>query len=416
MTLFQAIGLVFALVALFGYVNARFFRLPEPIGITAVGLGISLVVAVAGILHPAIAGWAKTAIAQLDFTEVVFQGMLGLLLFAGSLHIDWSDIASERWSIGTLATAGVLASTAIVGTLFYYAAQWLGFPLPFLHCLIFGALISPTDPIAVMGILRSLAVPKALATRIAGESLFNDGTAVVAFLTLVGVATQTTRPSMTGFAWSLLTEVTGGIAIGLIVGVVAFHMVRTIDSYAVEILITLAMATAGYALADLLHASAPIAVVLMGLVIGNQGKRYAMSSQTRRRLFEFWQVLDEILNLLLFGLIALNVIALSPTLVRLEPALIAIPIVLVARWASVGIPLLAMRRVLPATRSDIGIMTWGGLRGGISVALALWLPALQGREAILAATYGVVLFSILVQALSMGFVVRRLTPKAVPDA
>ncbi|MDQ6621502.1 MAG: sodium:proton antiporter [Pseudomonadota bacterium] len=408
MTLFQAIGAILTLVALFGYLNARFFRLPEPVGITAVGLAVSLVVAIAGLAIPAVARGAQLAVDQLNFSEVVFQGMLGLLLFAASLHIDWSDMAQEKWAIGALASIGVLASTALVGTAFYYVLQWTGFALPFLHCLLFGALISPTDPIAVMSMLRSVGLPKRVETRIAGESLFNDGTGVVVFLTLLGLATGGSETTITSAFALLALQVVGGAAIGFAGGFVGFYMLRGIDSYAVEILITLAMATAGYALAEVLHGSAPIAVVIMGLVIGNHGRVLAMSERTRQRLFEFWEVVDEILNLVLFGLIGLNVIALVPALSRIAPALYAIPIVLIARWISVGVPLLSMHRLLHASRNEISIMTWGGLRGGISVALALSLSHIEGRNVIIAATYAVVLFSILVQALTLVPMVRWL--------
>ncbi|MEP7206058.1 MAG: sodium:proton antiporter [Casimicrobiaceae bacterium] len=410
MSLFYAVGLVFTLIALCGYINARVFKIPEPVGITAVGLALSLLVVLAGIIHPFGTDWARNIVSQLDFPELVFHGMLGLLLFAGSLHIDWSDIAGERWTIGTLATIGVTLSTLIVGGLLYYVAQWAGFGLPFMHCLLFGALISPTDPIAVLGVLRTLAVPKRLETRIAGESLFNDGTGVVVFLTLLGIATGTggEAPTITGVAGLLAMEIFGGVAIGLAVGFLGFFLLRGIDSYAVEILITLAMATGGYAVAELVHVSAPIAAVVMGLVIGNHGRRFAMSERTRLRLFEFWEVIDDVLNLVLFGLIGLEVIALSPYVLQVVPALIAIPLVLVSRWISVGLPLLAMYRLLHASKNDIRILTWGGLRGGISVALALSLPAIEGREVILSATYGVVLFSILVQALTLPRLLRKL--------
>ncbi len=408
MSVFYAVGLVFTLIALCGYVNARIFRLPEPVGITAVGLALSLVVVIAGLIHPFGTEWARNIVGRLDFPELVFHGMLGLLLFAGSLHIDWSDIAREKWAIGTLATVGVTLSTVIVGGLLYYVAAWLGFGLPFMHCLLFGALISPTDPIAVLGVLRTMAVPKQLETRIAGESLFNDGTGVVVFLTLLGIATGGHEPTAGGVAGLLAVEIVGGVAVGLSVGFLGFFLLRGIDSYAVETLITLAMATGGYGLAEFLHVSAPIAVVVMGLVIGNHGRRFAMSERTRARLFEFWEVIDDILNLVLFGLIGLEVIALSPAVLQVLPALVAIPLVLVSRWIAVGVPLLAMFRVLHASRNDIRILTWGGLRGGISVALALSLPDIEGREAILSATYGVVLFSILVQALTLKPLLRRL--------
>lgn len=413
MSLFHAMGLIVTLVALFGYLNYRVVRLPDIIGITAIGLVVSMIVAVIGTYNPAVASWAQQAVVGIDFYEVVFHGMLGMLLFAGSLHVNIGDITREKWVILVLATIGVMLSTAIVGTGFYFAAKLLGFELPLINCLLFGALISPTDPIAVLSILRRLGVPKTLETKIAGESLFNDGTGVVAFLTLLGLVTGGHDVSASEVLILLVEEVVGGVVVGLALGFLGYYLLKGIDSYAVEILITLSLATAGYAVADSLHTSAPIAVVLMGLVVGNQGKKFAMSEQTRQHLFSFWELIDELLNLLLFGLIGLEVIALSLSVNQLLPGLIAIPIVLLARWVSVGLPVMAMSRFRVFTPNTIKIMTWGGLRGGISVALALSLPPMPGRETIVAATYVVVIFSILVQAMTMGRLVRRLNRGAM---
>jgi ketosteroid isomerase-like protein len=276
-SLFQAIGLIVTLVAVLGYLNHRLLRLPEPVGTAAAGLVVSLIVAAAGIVHPQLAEGAAQMLAHVDFASLVFNGLLGLLLFAGSLHISWSEIAVERWSIGVLATVGVLLSMLLVGIGFYYASRWLGFPVPFLWCLLFGALISPTDPIAVMSVLRAIDVPKRIETKLAGESLFNDGTGVVAFITLLWIAAAADAPTAGDIATLLGLEVVGGVAVGLAVGFGGFLLLRTIDSYPTEILITLAMATGGYALAEALHGSGPIAVVLMGLVTGNQGRERAMS-------------------------------------------------------------------------------------------------------------------------------------------
>ena len=408
MSLFHAIGLIVTLVALFGYFNCRVTRLPDIIGITAIGLIVSIIVAIIGSYNPAVARWAQQAVAGIDFSKVVFQGMLGMLLFAGSLYVNLGDITREKWVILVLATIGVVLSTALVGTGFYLGAQLLGFDVPLINCLLFGALISPTDPIAVLGILRKVGVPKTLETKIAGESLFNDGTGVVVFLTLLSVATSGHEVSTSEVLTLLAEEVVGGVVVGLALGSLGVYLLKGIDSYAVEILITLSLASGGYAFAELLHTSAPIAVVLMGLLVGNQGKEYAMSELTRQHLFSFWELIDELLNLLLFGLIGLEVIALSLSVNQMLPGLIAIPIVLLARWVSVGLPVIAMRRFSVFTPNTIKIMTWGGLRGGISVALALSLPQMPGRETIVAATYMVVIFSILVQALTMGRLVRRL--------
>jgi len=412
MSLFHAMGPIVTLVALFGYFNCRVTRLPDIIGITAIGLLVSIIVAIIGTWNAAVASWAQQAVAGIDFSKVVFQGMLGMLLFAGSLHVNLGDISREKWFILVLATVGVVLSTVLVGNGFYLGAKLLDFELPLINCLLFGALISPTDPIAVLSILRKVGVPKALETRIAGESLFNDGTGVVIFLTLLSVATSGQDVSTSEVLTLLAEEVVGGVIVGLVLGFLGVYLLKGIDSYAVEILITLSLASGGYALAESLHTSAPIAVVLMGLLVGNQGKEFAMSELTRQHLFSFWELIDELLNLLLFGLIGLEVIALSLSVKQMLPGLIAIPIVLLARWVSVGVPVMAMRRFSVFTPNTIKIMTWGGLRGGISVALALSLPQMPGRETIVAATYVVVIFSILVQALTMGRLVRRLNRDA----
>jgi monovalent cation:H+ antiporter, CPA1 family len=408
MSLFHVISLIITLVALFGYLNHRFIKLPDIIGITAIGLVVSVIVTAVGATNPDVAKWAAVTMRQVNFYEVVFHGLLGMLLFAGSLHVNLADLAGEKWVILVLATAGVVLSTVLVGMGLYYAAPLLGLQLPFIYCLLFGSLIAPTDPIAVLGLLRDAGVEKSLETRITGESLFNDGTGVVLFLTLLGLISGSGEPSVPHALWALAREVTGGLIFGIAAGFAGFYLLRSIDSYAIEILVTLSMATAGYSVAEALHLSAPIAVVVMGLIIGNHGKRFAMSERTRAQLFSFWELTDELLNLLLFGLIGLEVIALSIAPRDLLPALIAIPIVLLARGISVALPIGALRPVRRFSPHTIKLMTWGGLRGGISIALALTLPAFAGREFVIAATYVVVIFSILVQALTMGPFVRWL--------
>lgn len=407
MSLFQAIGIIITLVALLGYLNYRLLRLPEPVGITAAGFALSLLVAGAGIVHPPIAHAAADMLSNIDFTGLMFHGMLGLLLFAGSLQVSWTDLGKQRWTIGILATVGVAVSTLAVGAGLYFAFAWLGFALPFMWCLVFGALISPTDPIAVMVLFRSLSVPSDLEHKITGESLFNDATAVVCFVTLVGIATAGETTTVAQFAMFFGLQVLAGVTVGMLVGSAAIVLIRGIDSYPVEILITLAMPTAGYALAEVMHGSGPIAVVLMGLIIGNQGRAHVMSARTRVELFSFWALMDELLNLILFALIGLQVIALAPSLAKVQPALVAIPIVLAGRFISVGLPLALMPGLMRASPHMVKVMTWAGLRGGISVALALSLPAGSARDPIISATYGVVMFSILVQALTLGPVLRR---------
>jgi len=407
MTTFQVLAIVVALVAAFGYLNHRFVHLPDAIGITAIGIVVSIVAVVASSFIPTLAAAVDTA-AHFDFAGMLLHGVLGLLLFAGSLHVNVAELAREKWLIATLATFGVVVSTAIVGAAFWAATHVLGLAVPLLACLLFGALVSPTDPVAVLAVLKRVGVPKSLESRIAGESLFNDGTGVVVFLSLLQIATTRGGVDPATTALLFVTEVVGGIAFGVAGGFLGVRMLRRVDSHPVEILITLALATGGYALAELLHVSAPIAVVLMGLIVGNHGRRVAMSEATQKRLFDFWDVLDDLLNLLLFGLIGLVMMALTVSPLQAAAALCAVVIVLVARLVSVGVPIALVPRLRPQRKAAITIMTWGGLRGAISIALALSLPtAVAGRDTIVTTTYAVVIFSILVQALTLGRVAGR---------
>lgn len=403
MTVFQGIGVLFTIVALCGFINYKWIKLPDTLGITAVGLALSAIVTAIGVTNPGMTEGARALIQQIDFTDVVFHGLLSLLLFAGALHVDLSRLKEQRVSIFLLATVGVLISTAAVGTGLYYLLGAIGTPISLLVCLMFGALISPTDPIAVLSVLKKAKVNPVLESKIAGEALFNDGTAVVAFMTLLGLAMGTATLSAEAIVLSLVTEVIGAGVLGLVAGYVATLMLRQLDSYAVEILITLSLATAGFSLAEQLHVSAPLAVVVMGLVIGNLG-RQSMSTKTQEHLFSFWELLDELLNLVLFGLIGLEVIALTMDWGVIWIGLLTVPVVLVARAVSVGIPFFVLhnfrKRTSPHT---VEIMTWGGLRGGISIALALSLPmTMEGRDMIVGITYVVVIFSLLVQATTLG--------------
>ena len=413
MTGFQVLGLVIALVAVFGYLNHRFVRLPDAIGITAIGVVVSIVAVLVARIDPAIGAAVTREMAGIDFSGLLLHGVLGMLLFAGSMHIDVDEIAREKWLIFVLATLGVVISTLVVGLAFFIVMPWLGIAIPLLYCLLFGALISPTDPVAVLAVIKRVGVPRSMEMRIAGESLFNDGTGVVVFLTLLALTAGDGRFEWGATALLFATEVVGGTLYGLVVGYLGFRMLRGIDSYAVEILITLALCTAGYAGAEALHVSGPIAVVVMGLIVGNRGKREAMSERTRARLFDFWEVLDELLNLLLFGLIGLEMMTLTFSAAHLAAGAIGIAVVLAARLISVSGPLLLAPRLGGVRAAAITIMTWGGLRGGISIALALSLPDVAGRDLIISTTYAVVIFSILVQALTLGRVaIRALRPQA----
>ena len=333
--------------------------------------------------------------------------MLSFLLFAGALHINLNDLAKQKWVITILAVVGVLISTFVFGTAIYFVLAWLSLKLIYVWCLLFGALISPTDPIAVLGILKSARVPKSLEIQIAGESLFNDGIGVVVFLVLYEIAVRGDQPSFAHISTVFLEEAVGGVVVGLLLGWITYRLLKAVDQYQVEVLLTLALVAGGHALASAMHASGPIAIVCAGVLIGNHGRRFAMSDTTREHLDTFWELVDEILNALLFVLIGLEVLVLTFTRDLLFAGLLAIPAILFARWVSVGAPVLAMSRWQKFAPGTVTIMTWGGLRRGISVALALSLPVGSERQLVLAMIYVLVVFSILVQELTIKQVVMR---------
>ncbi|MCP9452357.1 MAG: sodium:proton antiporter [Nitrospira sp.] len=404
MPLIYTLTILICLAALFGYVNHRLLKLPMTIGLMAVALGCSLSLLALGKLGFGVGAEAQRLISAVDFNETLMHGMLGFLLFAGALHVKLEELLDLKWVIGTLATVGTLLSSAIIGLLGYVVFDWVGLPLPFLYCLLFGALISPTDPIAVMGVLRQARLPKALEMKIVGESLFNDGVGVVIFLVLLNLLPRETVHAA-DIMWLFVEEAIGGAALGLALGYIAYRMLRSVDHDQVEILITLALVMGGFALADLLHTSGPIAVVVAGLLIGNYGRQWAMSETTRERLDSFWELLDELLNAVLFVLIGLEVLALSFQRSYLIAGLIAVPLVLAARWITVLLQVGGFSLVREFSDKTVRILTWGGLRGGISVALALSLPSGPERDAVVTITYVVVVFSILVQGLTISRVV-----------
>jgi CPA1 family monovalent cation:H+ antiporter len=405
MTLFDLIALILTFAALGGYLNAKLTRLPTTIGYMAFALLLSLL-AIAGSklgfvdLH-AIAD----ILYKVDFSKLLLHGMLAFLLFAGALHIDLGGLKKVALPVAVLATLGVLISTVIVGTLTWYGARLLGVNLDYLDAMLFGALISPTDPIAVLSILKAAGAPERLYLKIGGESLFNDGVGVVLFLAVLK-ASQTDHFDLASSSLLFFREAVGGLALGIALGWLSYRLLRSIDDYHIEAMITLALASGGYALAEGLGVSAPICIVAAGLIMGNQGRRIAMSALTRRYLDVFWEILDEILNAVLFLLIGFGLIIIPLTWHEALLALMATAAVLAGRFVSIGIPITVMRLRKTFERGTIRLMTWGGLRGGISIAMALSLPYGEERQIILPMTYFVVLFSIFVQGLTFGPVVR----------
>jgi CPA1 family monovalent cation:H+ antiporter len=410
-------ALCLVVTALLAYVNHRFLRLPATIGVMAIALLISLGIVglhALGIDH-GVKAYEESLLRAIDFSDVLMQGMLSFLLFAGALHVDLGTLKSYRWQIAALAIVGTCLSTVLVGGILWWVLPWVGVPLPFIYCLLFGALISPTDPISVMGILKSIGAPKSLELVIAGESLFNDGVGVVIFSLLVGVAASGTIPSGHEAGMLLLQEAGGGLAFGVALGWVTYWLLKSIDQYQVEVLLTLAAVMGGYALATHLHVSGPLAMVVVGLMVGNGARAEAMSDTTRRYIDMFWELLDEILNAVLFVLIGMEVlvIAFSPALLLGMAA--AIVVTLLARLLTVGMPVGALAGLFRLPPRSWRVMTWGGLRGGISVALAFSLAPGPGRDTVLGLTYGVVVFSVLVQGLTVGKVAKKVCdPLASP--
>ena len=410
-SIFNLVGLLITLAALFGYVNHRWLRLPHTIGLVVIALAVSVVILLADTVFPRLGleSVVRRTLTDIEFEETLMQGLLSFLLFAGALHVDLEALISRRWAISTLATVGIVVSTLIVAGLMFYGFRGFGFDVPLAYCLVFGALISPTDPVAVMGILKTVKVPPSLEAKIAGESLFNDGVGVVLYSVLVAMAVgagEHGEATLASAAELLAVEAVGGVLLGLAAGYSAYRAMKSIDEHTLEVLITLSLVMATYAVASRLHVSGPLAVVVAGLFIGNHGKRFAMSDETRHHIDTFWSVIDEVLNSLLFLAIGFEVIAIALTGEVVAVSLLAVPVVLLARFTSVAGPitLLGLRREF--TKGAIPVLTWGGLRGGISVALALSLPPSPSKPVILAATYGVVVFSIVVQGLTIGRVVR----------
>jgi len=352
-------------------------------------------------------------VGRIDFSEVLLHGMLSVLLFAGALHISLKDLNHVKYPVFVLATVGVITATVVTGTLTWYAAGLLGLQIPFIYALLFGALISPTDPIAALGILKEVGISKSLYVKIGGESLFNDGVGVVVFLAVLGLASSQGPIDWMHFAGSFLREALGGLVLGIALGWITYRLLQSIDEYKTEVMITLALVTGGYALAEALHVSAPICMVAAGLIVGNQGRAYGMSDRTRVNVDLFWELLDEIFNAILFLLIGLELMVIDVDWITIGFGGLAIAAVLAGRFISIAVPITLMRGLREFEPGTIRLMTWGGLRGGISIALALSLPASPEKSIILPITYIVVLFSVLVQGLSFRAVIRWVTQPKV---
>lgn len=406
------VGAIFlTITALLSYINHRFIGLPTTIGVMAISLVVSIVAIFLGLLgFDQLIDYEVGLLAQLDFTEVLLDGMLSMLLFAGALHVNIGDLRRYKLPIGILACLGTILSAVLIAGAVYLVLPLLGFELSFIWCLLFGALISPTDPIAVMGILASAGAPKSLETVIAGESLFNDGIGVVIFVILLGILASGDIPTAGHIGHSLLVEAGGGILFGLILGAILYYLLKSINSYQEEVLLTLAGVLGGYALASHYHLSGPLAMVMMGLMLGNQGRAYAMSDETRHYVDLFWELIDEILNAILFVLIGLEVVIIAFSVNLFIAAGLAIIIALVARLIVVGLTTKTFSQQLELPKGAWKVLTWGGLRGGISVALVLQLPSGSERDVLLALTYAIVIFSILVQGLTIGKVAKLVGP------
>lgn len=418
MFLLDAAAILLCLAALFGLINQRLLKLPFTIGLLVSGLLASVGVLIFDALVPSaeLGATVRDMVHQLDFAQAVLSGMLSLLLFAGALHTSIELLKDKLVPILTLASVGVLISASVAGALAYAIFSAIGIEISFVWCLVFGVLISPTDPIAVLGVMKAVGAPKHLEIKVVGESLFNDGTSMVVFAVLVGLAQNLDA----GVDWSevgvLLTkEIVGGVLLGLIVGLLCYRALSGIDDPNLAILITLAGVFGLSFVAGKLHLSAPLAAVVAGLFVGNRARAHVMSEETEHALDTVWTFIDETLNALLFLLIGVEILAIDYSRVDyVIAASLAIPAVLLARLAGVALPVSVLRSKLAIQRGTVRVLTWGGIKGGVSIALAMRMPEFPGRNAVLTATYAVVVFSIIVQGLSLGRLIKRFTADEEP--
>lgn len=408
MQVYNLITIIIVLTAAFGYINFRFLKLPATIGIMIISIVASLGIVGIGLFSPNFFKKTTDIISTVDFHTALMKVMLSFLLFASAIHIDINKLKKESTSIITFSTIGVLLSTFIVAGLLFVVSKWFGFSIDFIYCLLFGALISPTDPIAVLGILKKSKIPLSLEMKISGESLFNDGVAVVVFITIYEII-NTGIENVTGLQiiWLFIKEAGGGILFGGLLGYIGFYILRSIDNYVIEVLVTLAIVMGGYLIADQLHISGPLAMVIAGIITGNKSREEGMSDVTRDYIDKFWEMIDEVLNAILFLLIGFEMLIVPFNFDLFFLGCITVIIVLLARFISVAIPISLLKYKAVFEKNAIPILTWGGLRGGISVALALSLPKSSYSEVFVSITYIVVLFSIIVQGLTIGKFARK---------
>lgn len=410
MDYFLIITVLVSLSAAFGYINVQFLKLPNTIGLMLITIVFTLVIFALSYFDSTLLNAEKYIITQIDFRAVLLDIMLSFMLFAGALHTNFEQLKVQRWPVLAFATLGVLVSTFLVGITMFYVLQIIGLNIKFIYCLLFGALISPTDPIAVLGILKKANVQKKLESKIVGESLFNDGVGVVIFLTIFQIAQSSTGGIDALHVAELFgQEVIGGILLGGALGWITYRLMKSIDEYDTEVIITLAAVMLGTVIAQKFHLSAPLAMVTAGLIVGNDTVRgTAMSQITENYVDKFWELLDILLNTILFVLIGMEILVLAFEGSYVLAGLIAIPLILLCRYISLLLPITFFQKRLDFVPNTGLIMTWGGLRGGISIALALGLTQDMHRDLFLVVTYIVVVFSILVQGLTVGKLVKKL--------
>ncbi|MGP1990474.1 cation:proton antiporter [Zobellia laminariae] len=411
MDLFTIISILMVLVSIFAYLNTRFLKLQTTIGTMIISIVFSLGILGLSKLFPELIKFEKDIVGSIDFKKLLMDGLLSFMLFAGAVHVNINELKSEKWKIVAFSSLGVVISTALIGGIFFWVLQQIGMPLPLVHCLLFGALISPTDPISVLGILKKIGIKKSMETTIVGESLFNDGVGVVVFLTLLQFASAGTSESIDalGIAENFLLEIGGGLLFGYLLGRVAHRAISKINSYETEVLITLGMVMGGYVVAGKIGVSGPLSMVVAGLFIGNRTYRQEKKEKTVDYVDKFWELIDILSNAVLFVLIGLEIVLIPFTQQLIVVGFLAAIVVIISRFLSVSVLIVLLKKWLHFDSKTSLLMTWGGLRGGISIAMALSLPEEVSWNYIVPVTYLVVIFSIIVQGLTLEKVIIRLT-------